>query len=237
MKYNLNKLEITLIRRFRKGIVKKQLGKSIYSPLTLLAINVINKKINVKKFTKYKEVSRYISSEFIGFNVGKYSYGYEQFWGTQNNARLLENIGSFTAIAEYVTIAAGNHPYSELSQSGITYDTSFGFVDSTARKIDNNDKVNIGSDVWIGCNVTILPGVSIGDGAVVGAGSIVTKNVEPYSIVVGSPAKHIKYRFSSSEIKQLIDIKWWGWDDDKIKQNIHLLSQTSLDNLPINSRP
>jgi hypothetical protein len=70
----------------------------------------------------------------------------------------------------------------------------------------------IGNDVWIGHGVTIMPGVSIGTGAVIGAGAVVTKDVEPYQIVVGVPARPIRKRFSEEVITQLLDIAWWDWD-------------------------
>ena len=79
--------------------------------------------------------------------------------------------------------------------------------------------VVIGNNVWIGDNVIILSGVTVGDGAVIGAGSVVTKNIPPYSIAVGNPAKPIKKRFSEQIIEQIIDIEWWNWSEDKIKRN------------------
>ena len=79
--------------------------------------------------------------------------------------------------------------------------------------------IEIGNAVWIGTRVIILPGVKIGDGAIIGAGSVVTKDVEPYSIAVGNPAVHKKYRFSPEIIKELMEIKWWDWSSEKIKQN------------------
>jgi virginiamycin A acetyltransferase len=75
----------------------------------------------------------------------------------------------------------------------------------------------IGNDVWIGAKSTIMSGVKIGDGAVIGANSTVAKDVEPYSIVVGNPARHIKYRFTDYQIKSLLKIQWWNWTEDRIK--------------------
>ena len=78
----------------------------------------------------------------------------------------------------------------------------------------------IGNDVWIGSNVIILPGVKVGDGAILSAGAVVSKNVEPYSIVGGVPAKHIKYRFPKAMREAFLRIKWWDWPVEKIKENI-----------------
>jgi hypothetical protein len=77
--------------------------------------------------------------------------------------------------------------------------------------------ITIGNDVWIGNGAMILPGVEIGDGAVVGAGAVVTKNVPPYAVVGGCPARLIRYRFSQDVISQLLAMQWWHWDDEKIK--------------------
>jgi len=79
---------------------------------------------------------------------------------------------------------------------------------------ESKGTIDIGHDVWIGTRALILSGVNIGSGAVVGAGSVVTKDVEPYSIVVGNPAKHIKYRFPKKIIERLLEIKWWNLDRD-----------------------
>lgn len=80
--------------------------------------------------------------------------------------------------------------------------------------------VSIGNDVWIGINVTIKPGITIGDGAVIGMGAVVVKDVEPYAIVGGNPAKLIRYRFSPEIIEQLLKIKWWEWSDDQIRERL-----------------
>lgn len=82
----------------------------------------------------------------------------------------------------------------------------------------------IGNDVWIGFEAVIMPGVKIGDGAIIGAKSVVTKNVEPYSIVAGNPAKEIKKRFSEDKIRSLQELKWWDWSTEKISENLSLLT-------------
>ena len=87
----------------------------------------------------------------------------------------------------------------------------------------------IGNDIWIADNVTIMSGITIGDGAVIANNSHVIKNVEPYSIVGGNPAKFIKYRFTPKQIKCLLEIKWWYWDDEKINQHTSLLCNENID--------
>jgi len=89
--------------------------------------------------------------------------------------------------------------------------------------------INIGNDVWTGMDVTFLPGVTIGDGAVIAAGSVVTKDVPPYAIVGGNPAKVLKYRFTKKQIKKLLKIKWWDWPLWKIYDNIDLIDSENVD--------
>lgn len=84
-------------------------------------------------------------------------------------------------------------------------------------------RVIIGNDVLISLNAIILEGVTIGDGAVIGAGAVVTRDVKPYEIVGGVPARHIRFRFSEEEIKKLQELKWWDWDIDKIRKNAGFL--------------
>ena len=82
----------------------------------------------------------------------------------------------------------------------------------------------IGNDVWIGHDATIMPGVTIGDGAIIATKAVVAKNVEPYTIVGGNPAKPIKKRFSEDTISKLLELKWWDWDIEKITQHVDKLS-------------
>ena len=83
--------------------------------------------------------------------------------------------------------------------------------------------VVIGNDVWIGEDVTIMSGIVIGDGAIIGAGSVVAHNVFPYNIVAGNPASPKGVRFSTKMISALLAIRWWDWDDEKIRRNLDLL--------------
>lgn len=89
----------------------------------------------------------------------------------------------------------------------------------------------IGNDVWIGYNATIMSGVTIGDGAIIAANSTVIKDVEPYTIVGGNPAKIIKKRFSEEIINKLVDLKWWNWDIEKITKNVQNLSDNNIEKL------
>ena len=90
---------------------------------------------------------------------------------------------------------------------------------------DSPKKVIIGNDVWIGINVSIMGGVTIGDGAIIGSHSLVTKNVEPYTIVGGVPAKKIRMRFNDEIISALIRYKWWNYSENKIMEKISLFNR------------
>jgi len=89
----------------------------------------------------------------------------------------------------------------------------------------------IGNDVWIGHKVIIMPGVKVGDGAIIATNSTVIKDVEPYSIVGGNPAKEIKKRFPEKRISKLLEIKWWDWDINKITKNVQNLTGNNIDKL------
>ena len=92
-----------------------------------------------------------------------------------------------------------------------------------------NGDIIIENDVWVGARSTIMSGVKISNGAVVAAGSVVTKDVPPYTIVGGNPARIIKYRFDESQIEKLLKISWWDWDEDKIRENAELMWSSDID--------
>ena len=89
----------------------------------------------------------------------------------------------------------------------------------------------VGNDVWIGLDATIMPGVKIGDGAIIASKSVVTKDVDPFTIVGGNPAKQIKKRFSESKIQELLKIKWWDFEDQVISDNIDAILSLDVEAL------
>lgn len=89
----------------------------------------------------------------------------------------------------------------------------------------------IGNDVWLGNGVTIMQGIKIGDGAIIGTNSLITKNVEPYTIVGGNPAKEIRKRFDDETIKFLLQLKWWDWDVEKITKHLDLIAGSDIEAL------
>lgn len=178
---------------------------------------------------------------YKGCKVGRYTYGYRE---------LLEQYPLAVSIGRYCSINStariwNNHPLDyvtthpmldhmlfypqklhELRREMIKkYGKYYENTGAGNSPLRNNKPVYIGNDVWIGANVAILPGVTIGDGAVLGAGAVITKDVEPYAIVGGVPAKLIRYRFEEDEIRNYLRIQWWNWSIEKIESNIELFYQ------------
>lgn len=134
-------------------------------------------------------------------------------------------IGKFCSIARYVSIQEDYHNPDRVT----TYFLERNLLNMPLKEnaMVSKGKVIIGNDVWIGAGAQILSGVTVGDGAIVGAGAIVTKDIPPYAIVGGNPAKVIKYRFDESKIDELIELAWWDWSTDKIKENQEFLLSVS----------
>lgn len=170
-----------------------------------------------------------LCSPFV--TVGEFTYGQPQVreWG--EGSRLI--IGKFCSVAGNVQILlGGNHridwittyPFPALSEH---WPNAKEIVGHPSSKGD----VVIGNDVWIGSGATIMSGVSVGDGAVIGAQSLVSENVEPYTIVVGNPARMARKRFSPSQIEALLRIQWWNWPPEKIARHLPLLCSNKIDEL------
>ena len=145
-------------------------------------------------------------SNAIGFGstVLKSDLGFATYIG--NDCTLIKiQIGKYSAIANSVRIVVGNHPTRKfVSTYPSFYSNSHGMINFSKKYYSK-----IGNDVWIGENVSILNGVHVGDGSVIATGAVVTKDVPPYSIIGGVPAKIIRYQFSELEISKLLEIKWW----------------------------
>jgi len=156
----------------------------------------IGKKVIIKK---YCNISRDIM-------IGDYTFINEY---TRIDSSI-HKIGKYCSISHNVKIGMIPHPSTYISTSPVFYSTSRSFIKKDL--FVYNKKNNIGNDVFIASNAIILAGVEISDGAIIAAGSVVTKDVPPYAIVAGNPAKIIKYRFSKSEIEKLLKYKWWDKD-------------------------
>ncbi|MCT4665260.1 MAG: CatB-related O-acetyltransferase [Flavobacteriales bacterium] len=191
-----------------------------YDRLCFLRNIIKNPNIIVGDFTYYDDFE---SVENFEKNV-KYHF---EFIGDQ----LI--IGKFCMIASDVTFImnGANH----LTESISSYPFAiFGGDWANAMEGKNyptKGNTVVGNDVWIGYGATIMPGVHIGDGAIIGSKSVVTKDVAPYAIVGGNPAKEIRKRFSDEEIKELLELQWWNWDIQKITKNVKHLTKLDLKQL------
>jgi len=171
-------------------------------------------------------MTEYTKDIYPQYDIGRETYGnpkvYE--WG---EGKILK-IGAFGSIAGNVQIfLGGNHRVDWVT----TY--PFNILHQSAQHIQGHPQskgdVIIGNDVWIATDVIIMSGVTIGDGAVIASRALVVKDVPPYSIVGGNPAKVIKYRFSEDIIARLLKVKWWDWDDQKIEKFIPLLLDNDIE--------
>lgn len=135
-------------------------------------------------------------------------------------------IGKFCSIAkgvEFMMNGANHHTKYCSTYPFYIFDNWF-HIDWKDQPLNIKGDTIIGNDVWIGQDAKILPGVKIGDGAVIGAFSVVAKDVPPYAIAVGNPARVVKRRFSDAAIKHLLKVKWWNWSAKKIKANLKIIA-------------
>lgn len=174
---------------------------------------------------------------YEGCMVGRGTYGYRYLEGHKDRplGTHVRSIGRFCSINVTARVW-GNHPLEYVTTHPFLCSSSFALNFSAEKtgvssgyeceKNMEEERITIGNDVWIGANVVILPGIKIGDGAVLAAGAVVTRDVDPYAVVGGVPAKVIKYRFSREVIDALLKIKWWDWPISKIQNNCALLYKT-----------
>lgn len=191
-------------------------------------------KLKNRKKVRLHKCNVSIKSVFSGANVvGKNTcFSGCMGFGSYIGARCSVNakIGRYCSIASDIKTIQGVHPtsnfvstspmfFSLAEQTGHTYVDKQKFVEYRYADAENKIDVSIGNDVWIGDSVRLLAGVTVGDGAIIAAGAVVTKDVPPYAIVGGVPAKVIRYRFEPEEIEELLKIKWWDWSEEKIRSN------------------
>lgn len=204
----------------------------------LIYVNYKKKKVLKKYEDKFLVIGDYVSinsNSKIGFHVflgdrvklnnsdiGDHSY--VNFDTIINNT----TIGKFCSISSYVKFGLGYHPTHLVSTHPAFYSNNHPFktyVNDVS--FVKNERIIVGNDVWIGESVTIMGGVHIGDGAIIATGAVVTKNVEPYAIVGGVPAKHIKYRIDEDLIDQIRATKWWDKEEDWLEKNHKLFIDPS----------
>ncbi len=159
--------------------------------------------------------------------IGAFSY-----FNYNPDIRMVSSIGRFCEFAQNVVIGQGDHSLSALSPH-VLFETPFppfapfwegdpqwvsaSFQENLKQEQKRRRACSIGHDVWVGCNSIVLHGVNIGSGAVIGAGAVVTKDVPPYAIVAGNPARVIRRRFSDQTIERLLRLEWWNYGPDVLK--------------------
>jgi acetyltransferase-like isoleucine patch superfamily enzyme len=213
----------------------------VKNPLTVWFIRLIKSKTLEYKYRR-KNLKIGYCSKVNNSLFGKYNTIYDNvilnesrlgdFTFIASNTQISKTtIGKFCSIGPDCKIGLGKHPskdfvsthpifYSILKQAQVTF--------AQESYYNEFSKVIIGNDVWLGANVIVLDGINIGDGAIIAAGSVVTRDVPPYAIVGGVPARIIRYRFEKSQIEKLLQTKWWDMDINYLKTNF--IKFHSIDN-------
>ena len=194
----------------------------------------------VKDYDKLIFLKHFVKAQNI--TIGDYTY-YDDFEDVRNFEKNVRyhfdfigdklRIGKFCAIASGVEfiLNGGNHLVEGISSYPFSIFGNGWEGAMEGRAFPNRGDIRVGNDVWLGYRSVILAGVTIGDGAIVGAYSVVTKDVPPYTIVAGNPAREIRRRFSEAEIERLLELQWWDWPAEKISANAHLLTGNSISSL------
>jgi acetyltransferase-like isoleucine patch superfamily enzyme len=187
---------LSVLRHYRLSQRYKQTKANI-------GLNCILKEVELESYTFIGENSR-----LTRVKMGKHSY-------TNIEVSInLADIGNYVSIGSHVLIGVGKHPVDMVSTHPAFYSNNKSFQTfAQEMKYEENLPVEIGHDVWIGSKATVMGGLKIGTGAIVAYGAIVTRNVPPYSIVGGIPARIFKYRFDEDTINRLLEIKWWELSD------------------------
>lgn len=172
--------------------------------------------------------------------VGDYTYydDPEDVYNFEKNVLyLFDFMGDKLIIGKFCQIATGTRFIMNGSNHAMNGFSTYPFKvfggkwSKASLEVQSKGDTIIGNDVWIGNDATIMPGIKIGDGAIIGTNSLVTKDVEPYTIVGGNPAKGIRKRFDEETIGLLLAIKWWEWDVQKITDNLEVITTGKINEL------
>lgn len=199
------------IGHYIKGMVKNLFNPKISNLSFVSANNRIDPRAVIYRMVKMKSSS-----------IGRYSYV-----GNDTDVECAD-IGQFCSISDHCRIGMGGHTLSHISSCPLFTQRINGcqeqWVDQDIHAVEEKRAV-LGNDVWVGSHVLINGGVTVGHGAVIGAGAVVVKDVPPYAIVGGVPAKVIRYRFSPEIIEKLLELQWWNLPDETLKEHIALFQQ------------
>lgn len=186
----------------------------------------VNSRLGRKKTPKLYRGQEKFSARYPDYEIGLGSYGMPIVHDWQEGTKL--SIGAYTSIADDVHIFLGgqhrtdwvsSYPFPAFLEAA-AHISSFG---------GSRGDVRIGSDVWLASGCTVLSGVTVGDGAVVAARAVVSRNVEPYSVVVGNPARHVRFRFEKDVREALLECAWWNWPESEVQHVVNLLCSEDIE--------
>ena len=207
-------------KKYFKGFLKNLLNNRI----SKLALVDYNSKFH--NTAKLGHLTKAINSE-----IGAYSYV------GSSSILVHASIGKYCSIASGCLIGLATHPIDNLSTSQIFIlkNNPTKYQWTSKNDFIPYKKIEIGNDVWIGARVIIMGGIKIGNGVIIGAGAIVTKDIPDFAVVVGIPAKIIKYRFEQSIIEKLNKLKWWDLPEDILKLNLSVFNKSNLSEAHLDS--
>lgn len=214
--------------KFFKLIIINPIVIWMYWLIIKLKLEFINDNLKVKylakirnsNFGKYNIIDEKAAIENV--KIGDFSY-------VAPNASITNTIiGKFTCIGQNVIIGPARHPVNNYISIHPAFYSNYMNLNFSINlnSFETSLPVRLGSDVWVGANAIIMGGIEIGDGVIIAAGAVVTKNIQPYAVVAGIPAKIIKFRFKEEEIIELLKLKWWDKDLAWLKSNSKYFSDT-----------
>lgn len=194
--------------------------------------------VNIKDHTKCRHIIVGDYSYYAGYYHGRNFEDCVMYLDEKDNDHETDRLimGKFCSIATGVKFMMGGtqgHNYNWIATYPLDFlDDDFdGYNEVPPKAYQRKGDTIIGNDVWIGAEAMIIPGIKIADGAVIGARAVVTRNVGPYEIWAGNPARLIKKRFSDEDIAKLLEIKWWNFEINMIKQHLNLIRSSKVDEL------